>query len=100
MLAVPGCKSLSWITVLIDAGRNGGGKGLDGRESNTSTGSHMASPGTKGLGFWSLDALASAPVSKDHNRPCRSVRRDNEPELSPTGHHAHHEVNRAKMTRE
>ena len=54
-------------------------------------------PGNQRLGFWGLGALAPTPVSNDHNRPRRSVRGDDEPELSPMGHH---EVDRAKATRE
>jgi len=60
---------------------------LDGRESDASTGPRITSPRTKGLGCWNIDALASALVSNDHNRPYRSMRGDNELESSPTGYH-------------
>jgi len=63
-------------------------------ESKTSTGSRMASQGTKRLGNGNLDALAATLVYNDHNRPCRYVRGDNDPESSPT------EMDRAKVIRE
>lgn len=63
-------------------------------ESKTSTGSRMASQGTKRLGNWNLDALAAALVSNDQTRPCRYVRGDNDPESSTT------EMDWAKVKRE
>lgn len=82
-----GCKSLSEIMVVIDAGSNDGGMGLRGGRSNPSTGSPMASLEPKRLGFRNLDALTSALVSNDPQSAVPYVRGDNELESSPRGRH-------------